>query len=560
MDARLEPLITLLVSVLLLVAGPSAALPKEVNVGVELAAVHPDGEPDEVVLVVEAAGSAAGSSEREEYTVGPGWWTIDLAANRVWRLRAEAPGYWAAEASTAELSAGEDVVLRLFPTGFLRGSLSLAGDGEPPSELMIEFEGDTFTRERTDLPAAGVVCPVGDLKWRCAVPAGRLNVTLRAEFFVAHRLWEVELKPAQVLDVGVFELELGGSIVGAVLADDAGFPPAESKIELLRIGGAQGPAAGVIPAEATLDSEGLFAFEGLPASRYSVTVSATDYLPATSAAVDVVPGETHELAEPLVLRRAVTLELAFTPTVTPDGDVWEFRVARLDSDSRQIRGNFTGEADVGGYWRKEGLAPGRYGISLLGKVAPRWFSQEIDLESSTLVEVEIPLVAVEGQVSMGGEPLKADLAFRSTEGQQSVRLQSDESGFFEGLLPAEGEWHVGVNVPSEGLRWDFGAVEVYASGSGAAYIDLALPGTVIEGEVADLNGRPVENATVRIQRRGLERGSRSFSTDAEGRFRIRGLPPGSISIMAQSGRLRSSWFQLVLEAGRPVPPLQLVLR
>jgi hypothetical protein len=561
LDTRLKPLITQFVFVPLLFVGSSAVLSKELDVVVELAATHPDGDPEEVVLVVEAEGTAAASPERQEYTVAPGRWTLDLAVGRSWRLRAEAPGYWAPDESTANLSAAEEVELRLFPTGFLRGALSLTGDAEPPTELLIEFEGDTFGRDRTDLPTAAVVCPVSDLKWRCAVPAGKLNVTLRADSFVAHRLWEVELRPAEVRDLGVFELELGGSIAGAVLADDAGFPPEETKIELLRLGGTQGPAVGVVPTETSLDADGLFAFEGLPQSRYAVTVSATDYLPVTSAAVDVPPGERFEFPEPLVLRRAVTLELAFSPTVTPDGDVWQFRIARKDNSDRRVRGNYTGEADVGGYWRQEGLAPGQYHLSLLGKVAPQWFSQEIELQSSALVEVEIPLVAVEGHVSLGGEPLAADLSFRSTEAKRrGVSLRSDEIGFFEGLLPAEGKWKVGVSVPAERLDWDYGEVEVYASGGRAVFINIELPGTVLEGEVTDFSGQPVEGATVRVQRRGLERGSRSFRTDAEGRFRIRGLPAGSISIMAQSGRQRSTWFQLVLEDGQPVQPLQLVVR
>ena len=48
--------------------------------------------------------------------------------------------------------------------------------------------------------------------------------------------------------------------------------------------------------------------------------------------------------------------------------------------------------------------------------------------------------------------------------------------------------------------------------------------------------------------------------DEQGRFRIRGVEPGSVSVMASSGGLRSQWFHLVLYEGQAVRDLQLVVK
>jgi hypothetical protein len=239
-------------------------------------------------------------------------------------------------------------------------------------------------------------------------------------------------------------------------------------------------------------------------------------------------------------------------------------VARLDPESERPTKTISGEAGEDGIWVESGLEPGRYQITLTEKLGAKGFSEEIELPGGrTTVPIDLPILTVEGQVLLADEPLAARVHFSRPEDKLAASFQSDETGFFRGLLPQEGTWQVRVDAPDERIRRSLDSIEVWAQGSsGVAVVDIILPGTVLEGEVTDLFGNAVAQASVRIQRRGAQVrvGSGSYRTDEQGRFRIRGVEPGSVSVMASSGRLRSQWFHLVLYEGQAVRDLQLVVK
>jgi hypothetical protein len=295
-----------------------------------------------------------------------------------------------------------------------------------------------------------------------------------------------------------------------------------------------------------------------------LTASRPDYLPATSSPLEVLRGQTVKMLEPLVLRQPATLELFFTPATGPGGRGWRFRVSRLDPESAKATKTIPGEAGEDGIWVEDGLEPGLYQITLTEKAGAKGFSEEIELPGGrTTVPIDLPILMVEGQVLLADEPLAARVHFSRPEDKLAASFQSDETGFFRGLLPQEGRWQVRVDAPDERIRMSLDPIDVWEQGSsGTAVVDIILPGTLLEGEVTDLFGNEVAQASVRIQRRGAQVGvgAGSHKTDEQGRFRIRGLAPGSISVMASSGRLRSQWFHLVLYEGQAVRDLQLVIK
>jgi hypothetical protein len=539
----------------------SMPLAADVEVSVQLVAPPSADSPSEIRLVAEPmdVSAEALTEMTREFAVGPGEWTLDLPVSRRWRLRPVAPGYWGHEVEIDQVTPGEVIQLRLWRAGVVRGGLVVARGETVPSRVRLELEGDAYSRRAGELPEATVRCPVVEDIWRCEVPAGTLNLVLSAGLFVPQYVWEVVVEPDQVVDLGDFELELGGSIAGRVELEDRSVPSDECQVRLVTFQEGAHDRSILVPAQ--VDRDGTFRFEGIPARQYVLTASQPEYVPFTSSPVVVSAGAYVEVAETLVLRRPATLELVFNPPTGPGGRGWRFVVTKIDPEGGRSARAYTGESGLDGIWKQEDMVPGSYEVSLRDK-AQLLFSQEIELPAGTsTVPVELPVLLVEGHVFAGEEPLAARVTLSRKEDGQRASFQSDEYGIFEGVLPGEGLWEARVDAPAERIRATLDPIEVRAQGSsGVALIEVRLPGTVLEGEVTDLYGNALDQATVRIQRRGPVAGTESIKTDAEGRFRIRGIAPGSISVMAQEGGRRSQWFHLVLEEGRPVPPLQLVVR
>jgi hypothetical protein len=370
----------------------------------------------------------------------------------------------------------------------------------------------------------------------------------------------VVVEPDEVRGLGTFELELGGAVRGRVELADGALPSPECEVWLANPRARRGDRASLH--EAPVAEDGSFEFRAIPTGEYLLTASQPDYLAATSPPVTLLAGESIEISEPLVLHRPAALELVFTPPAAPGGRGWRFVVRRLDAEGGRATQVAGGESDSNGIWIQEDLTPGSYEISLTEKVGSGLPPQQVELPSGrTTLPIELPVLLIEGQVVAGAEPLAAKVTFSRPEEKLRASFETDAAGNFSGLLPREGLWQVQVDAPAERIRLSLEPIEVLAQGtSGVAVVEIRLPDTLIEGQVTDLLGDPRAGATVRIQRRGAVTGSHSVRTDAEGRFRFRGLEPGPMSVMASAGGLRSQWFEFVLYEGRPVPPLQLVVR
>lgn len=554
------PILTLVLLGLLTVGLPLQA---QIDVVVEFLGPTAKDGPAQITIVAEPGDPKLGRPPEgvREFLVAPGPSTLDLSEDRPWRLRTRAKGFWGPEVEISLPAAGA-VRLLLFPTGILRGDLSMTGPESTPSEIELRFEGDAYWRTATKIPAGTVNCPVAQGLIRCEVPAGTLNLTLAGGQLVPERRWEIRVERAEVHDLGTVELELGGTVWGWLELDGAAAPSEECRVRMIGHGRTQEASRGTLGQTAVVNPNGSFEFVGVPAGEVVLTASQPNYLPATSASIEVLRGQTVKMLEPLVLRLPATLELFFTPANGPGGQGWRFRLARLDPESAKVTKRISGEAGENGVWVKEGLEPGLYQIKITETLGAKGFSEEIELPGGrTTVPIDLPIITVEGQVLLGGEPLTARIHFSRPEERLSALFQSDESGFFRGLLPQEGTWQVRIDAPAEMIRMSLDPIDVWAQGSsGVAVIDILLPGTILEGQVTDLFGNVVTQASVRIQRRGAQQGSHSHKTDEQGRFRIRGLVPGSVSVMASSGRLRSQWFHLVLYEGQAVRDLQLVVK
>ncbi len=545
--------------------GPAAASASPVLLHLRLPAPPAAGAPlDAVVELIPQGAAAQGPAEPIPEPIRlpakvPGTLEIQLKAGTAWRVQATMAGHWSPERIALPVEGrATELDLPLVPVGRLKARVRGPQDGKAPASLAVRLRA---------LPGAGVgfqdatlVCPLRAGSWDCAVPAGRFDLRLKGEGLVPVYGWGVQIEPAPgpARDLGTLQLRRGSSVSGWVTTEAALPPKAGCRVELTpELSGrrAGGDRAAVMTLEARTNERGFFQFEGVAPGSYVVRLAVADYAPARRAPIVVHAGMESELLEPLVLARPVTLEVVVHPATDPYGQRWRLQLHARDAPEAPPVASVQGAADGEGRWSQGGLAPGSYQLFVLGDLDARWAWREIDVQrGQPPVEIELPLVEVEGTVRRAGEPLAATLWFGGKSGSTRIRFDADVRGVFSGVLPREGSWP--VTLESERLRATLKPVEVKAAaGQRRAKLAIEVPDTRVAGEVVDEAGRTVAQAMVSVYG-----GETETQTDDSGDFELRGLAPGTIGIEAEKGEATSGVSEVALAEKQESPRLHLVLR
>ncbi|HSK80803.1 MAG TPA: carboxypeptidase-like regulatory domain-containing protein [Thermoanaerobaculia bacterium] len=407
-------------------------------------------------------------------------------------------------------------------------------------------------------------CPVREAIWECAVPAGRLDLRIKSEGLIPVYQWGTGVEPGKTKDLGTLSLRRGASVAGWVQLE-GGEPPARP----VRVALSPQTAAysntphdaerlRALAWETRTNERGFFQIEGVTPGSYVVTASDTGFAPARVSPVVVREGLQAEILEPIVLARPLSLEVVLDPSVDPYGQPWKLQLYPERAPDASVEGSWKGTASQEGRWTQTGLAPGDYRLFIVGDLESRWAHQEIRLErGGPPVFVEIPVVWVEGKVTLGDEPLAATLWFGGRSGERRIRFDADEKGRFEGALPEEGTWPLALASEEQDLELNLKPVEVKRlPGKRAAKVDVRVPDTTLAGEVVDDQGRKVPGAYVDVIR---ERGH-SVTTDEDGEFEFRGIEPGPAGVEAQDQGRTSGMVEVTVSEDRNAPRLRLVLR
>lgn len=422
---------------------------------------------------------------------------------------------------------------------------------------------------RADQPpgVVEITCPVEEGKLAaCTVPAGRWNLRLTRAPFAPHFIWNLEIAGGHSVDLGRVGLRRGGSVFGRVTTEEGPIDPERARVTIRPVAGDRS----LDPAEKkrfrqlgrTLPPrpDGNFEIVGVPAGEYEVLASQPGFVTARRAPVSVQAGRWTEIAEPLVLELPLRLSVEIEPAKAPAGDLWTLSLYRVDEDGEMLS-HVGGTADDAGLWTSPPTPAGPYRLEIRDGQdnAVRWEDVELS-QGSQVVRVEIPLVAVEGEVTLGDEPLEATVWFGGRHGEEQVQVPTDEQGELFAVLPHDGTWPVDVQAEEPRVRSRGLEVEIERRDDGEpSEVHIEVPSTLLTGRVVDQAGRPPSQpARIFLMRIDGAKGSDGWLAAPDGRFEIRGVRSGSYMVSAETEQASSEAVRVEL-GDVPAPPLVLTL-
>lgn len=476
---------------------------------------------------------------RSVEAVAPGETTVDLPVGSRWSVAATAPGRWARTELLA-VSNGE-VVVRLQPAGMVHAQIEVPPGESLPQEMTLRLRPAAAKTPRPTAASASSsseTCQVKDRKLACPAPAGMLDLRLRSKGFISHYRWAVAVPANGDLDLGKLALRRGASVVGTVAAPAKDFRFEDCRVELT-------PRITSQPTEsdqarngdraetARLNAQGFFELAGIAPGTYRLTVRHPLYAPAVVLPVEVAAG-----AETEVQRIDLHLPVAVEVRLNPATDAFLRRWTVALSREGEVLGYSTpvaqGATDAEGRFKKAGLESGEYTVEVTDSRGARWAGQRFTLGSEPMViDLDVLFQRVQGTVTLGGEPLAANLLFGGAHGDLGIAARSDEKGRFHVFLPRLKRWDVDVTTHGDPhVVSHLKGLEVVAVEHAPGVLDIELPDTRLAVEVVDELGQPAGRASIRAVREGDLKPVAERIADGSGKVDFYGLAAGTWHLAA----------------------------
>lgn len=291
---------------------------------------------------------------------------------------------------------------------------------------------------------------------------------------------------------------------------------------------------------ATADDAGVYKLSLGKGSSYGLTAEAEGYAPARDG-VRVTGDTTRDLRLVPAARLFGRVVERASRAPVPDAEVWLVRDRRdgflMSPDVK---------TDASGQWTFNDVQPGAYSVSAR-KARLVGFSRVIAVSvAETVSDIEIetdPGLSVSGRVldperkPVGGVVVHMGKEEPPYDRGLAAKSAADGAYLLEGVLP--GRYR--LSPRTEGYVDDYTRRKlVRVVDKDLSGVDLTLtPSLVISGLVVSAEGRPVEGASVnamvraRMETGGMLQLGRDAKSDAEGRFALKDLIPGDITLSAK---------------------------
>ena len=491
-------------------------------------------------------------------------WTGTIAAPNAASIRLQAEGYWAPPFAEDEAHRELRSVLR--PTGKLllpppQGSL------EEGSAVRVKFQllGDSTRNDRSnpDLAKYSEACPLQEAGWICELPAGRLDLEFTQEGFAPVYLWDLELATGANNELGPIRWIRGGSVRGWLVNEGGEDLTADILVRPATLGATPDPTPRRRQKLQELftrsDERGFFQIAGLPPGAYHLRAVREGFDSREHTFEVTHPGEEIALENTVSIAPLATFEIHVEPMVDPWGDAWTIELSRALGGNGSFESFARGATDDSGSWRKERMPSQEVLLSITDSKGSQWVYETLTVrhDMPPLFRA-IDLVPVRGRLMLGGTGIPGILAFGSSEGTTSIRMQADEDGRFSGHLPYEGRWPLDLRLNDSPIQQAAEPVWVeQPSGKSFAEVEIDLPDTELRGRVLE-GDRPARAVVLAVREMAGDTNRRrkdlSLVTDADegGTFILRGLSPGSLQLSAYDSARSSDVHLIELREEQPV--------
>src|SRR4051812_46755312 len=111
---------------------------------------------------------------------------------QVWHITARAEKLWASERLVTIVPGTNAVALDVYRSSSLSGQITMVGKESPPRSLTVRFRSVSDSGEAD--------CPLAAKKWRCSLPAGTWDLSIKSRGFVSTHIWGIALPPGGTVE------------------------------------------------------------------------------------------------------------------------------------------------------------------------------------------------------------------------------------------------------------------------------------------------------------------------------------------------------------------------
>ena len=426
-------------------------------------------------------------------------------------LRVEKAGYTPVTLAGLEVPAAEPLRVVLDATATVRGRI-LDQAGAPVAHAAVALVHGARSAEGL---RGAAQTTTSDRRGRYEIAGaglGPLTIQVSVAGALTSERGGFAVRAGEVLEIPDLVLRRGAVVAGRVVTA-AGEPAAGSQVRWTGCG------SGYLPCQETLaGADGTYRLEGLPTGHRSIVAEHPDH-PRASAGIDVEPGINH-----------LDLQL---------GDGYSVAGTVIDAGGQPVEGAqvllFAGEAEhraqtaADGGFRWAGIPSGAYELvaSKPGYASAR--AGRLVVDDAPLAGVDVRLEtgrAVTGQVlGLGFEELaQITVVAVGTGDVPPVVAELGYDGTYRVGDLGTGVWSVAATVAGTGRTVEESVTLSPHDDEVRLDLDFAR-GNSLTGQVL-VGGSAAITAEVQIQSLGPRRFLGSSPVDADGRFRLGGVPPG----------------------------------